>query len=505
MSRPITSRRDIFIDSTPPPEQRTQVLWGAFNGIAPSLSVMPPDKAADAVGVRVTIAGQITAGEALEQLSDQQFLNLLSYEPSPDSLYVVGVRPTGFSIRSYMGDWNDFTGDPIPPLQPGDVTSLAVWGDKILLVGPSLGLIELDPALLTYRVVEEAPRGAHHVATFGGRVVLSRFANEPETVRWSARLDSNDWTGIGSGYEDLRTSGDRVWHIWPITDTMAIMVRERSIWIMSVTGNVDVPFRFERMMDIVGTKYPRTWVQLGRSVIGVTNDDVVAVGLDGLQSYGVPDIQEKLFTEFQGELDRAWGLYHRRYHEYWLGLDSGIWRCRLATKAWFRYPAPPSLAAVYIDSPAYGTYEQLVGSYEEQVEPMGEWNTSPGHQIVLLATPDGEMTIDPQGPSPEWEIVSGEWPQELRWVLLTSVVIEYDSPIDGDTPVYVELSSRGRDYERVGQFTPIGGERVRRHIIFRNTMHRSFLRLRLRGESLPPGFVLRGVYLNYYLGDVVWS
>jgi hypothetical protein len=157
--------------------------------------------------------------------------------------------------------------------------STSGWNKKMVFSTgyDPVGIVDFDNGV--YSFLPGAPTGPF-VATFGGRIIVANS----NRLTWCAKDNENDWTGLGSGYEDLLAAPggvvDAVHGVFPITDTYALVVRSRSVWAMQITGNFDVPFIFTRIWANTESIAPWSLVLTPIGVVGLFSDGVYLLSLD---------------------------------------------------------------------------------------------------------------------------------------------------------------------------------------------------------------------------------
>ncbi len=173
------------------------------------------------------------------------------------SNYLVRFKTDGVDVWQ-AGAWvaatGTFSGNVHSPF------AITGWNDRILFTAGAGGIYQLtfNPSFAV-APVPDSPAGVVHLATFAGRVVASLFGT---TVQWSVKFDHTDWSGLGSGFEDLQSAAggrpDQQCAVVPASDEIAYCVRSESVWQISVTGDFDAPFAFSRIVTHVGSKLPAT-------------------------------------------------------------------------------------------------------------------------------------------------------------------------------------------------------------------------------------------------------
>lgn len=299
------------------------------------------------------------------------------------------IRSTGESfvirfdtdqIYLYNGTtWQVFTG---AAAFTGSVTqywTYTSWNDTLIISNGVDGTFTLDPALVTLTVIAQAPP-AKQITTWAGRILASNTV-EPgivtgNRIRWTVRDNSEDWSGIGSGFEDLlSTPGgetDKLHGVFPVSEESAFIVRSNSIWQMSQTGDPDAPFRFSRTYNQIGTPAPNSIQSTPDGVVFFSLDNIYHVTLAGIQTIG-GQIRTRLRDV--KDISLPFGLYNAITREYHLGVsESGSindptmdvdWVYSFIDGGWTRYVFPfrfRSLGPTRFT--ASGSIEELIGSVD---------------------------------------------------------------------------------------------------------------------------------------------
>ncbi len=272
-----------------------------------------------------------------------------------------------------LGAWRSFS---IPLTgSERDFFAYTGWADKLLFSNGVDGLWEFDFKTLEAKIVPGAP-GAKSLTTFGGRVVagytIEKGDEFPLRVRWTVKNNYLKWnsdTDIGAGYEDLYGGlggvTDEVTGIVPYSDTQAWLVRSRSVYQMSVSGNVAAPYRFDITLDKIGSPFRQTVESLPAGVIFASRDNVHLLTNSGHEQIGDLVIDE--ISEEAGNLRFASAAYDVGRHEYRLASGTLVWRYNLRHKAWTtdEYPFPIRSLSRQIQGVAGIPIDNLPGTIDE--------------------------------------------------------------------------------------------------------------------------------------------
>lgn len=207
------------------------------------------------------------------------------FDTSDGTRHLVRFNVSGVEIfRNIAAPWDAVTGITLTSA-PSYRVSCIGWGDKLLFTNSRDGVFEVNPVTAVGTKLTEAVQG-HQLAVFGGRVISVRR----DRISWSVRNDHTDWTGVGSGYEDLRSVPDgyigEMLCLHPISDDTALLLRGDSVWIVQQTGFVDAPFRFNRLFAAQSLVSPFAACPVQGGVIGLFRDGFAIVGPSGIQQVG---------------------------------------------------------------------------------------------------------------------------------------------------------------------------------------------------------------------------
>ncbi len=243
---------------------------------------------------------------------------------------VLRINSTNVEYKTTVADWTAMSPDT---WVNGEFVSIAAWGANVVFLparlvpstSPKPVLVEAIGSTPTATIITAAPADFSVLSVFGNRVILSRQLGQLTRIQWSVKNDSNDWSGVGSGFEDLQSASstiDEVMGIVPQTVESAVVVRMQSIWTMSTTGFVDAPFRFNRLVADLGT-YARFTVRpspIGTIFLG--HDDVYAIAGGQPRAIGNPVIREEMKTWDTSRLFEFWGVWHPGIRRYLLGVQT---------------------------------------------------------------------------------------------------------------------------------------------------------------------------------------
>ena len=296
---------------------------------------------------------------------------VIDFVTSSGTRYTFRFRTNGVDIYSRVtSTWVAIAG-LVLGATTADMITVTAWADKLLFSNGLNGIIEIDPITATYFKIPGAP-SALHLTTFGGRVIATS-ATLPYRVQWCVKNNNRDWTGPGSGYEDLFGAPggivDAAMGTFPITDEIAFLVRASSVWQMSLTGSVDAPFRFSRMFDMVGSRSRHAIARVPGGIAMLGTDDVYLISPDGPQSIGEA-IKDRLFPNLRAA-PLAFAGYDRFRKACRFAVMEGsqtglnvVWDYSIIDKSWTRLEYPFKIRSVSFTEYAKGflTADQLTGT-----------------------------------------------------------------------------------------------------------------------------------------------
>lgn len=354
-------------------------------------------------------------------------MGIVDFVTARGNTHVVRFTTTG--IEQYQGGvWNAISGVAFTG-SLSDYFTVAAWRNNMLVDNGIDGIFDVNLGAGTGTRISES-FASKHITTFASRVIASGVRDsgfQPYRIRWSAKLNHEDWTSQGSGFEDLLaapgTGVDAVHGIFPVSDTIALMVRSRSIWQVSQTGLVETPFLFSRLLSEIGSDAPQTIVAIPGGVVFLGIDDIYIITPSGPQVIGEP-IRRQILDNISLPRE-AYGAYDPFRGEYRLGVREGlgttslnvIWTYSFADKGWTRAEYPFDVRAFSFTRFTTGlTIGQLTGTIGDLVGPIGELGVTERSQGMYFAM------------GGTGRFIVREEPNDRRDVLNSG--IEADSPIE---------------------------------------------------------------------------
>ena len=272
-------------------------------------------------------------------------LSIFSYRMENDRVIIAAATDGLYYVHISSLTFTKMTGPTLSGLYAGDFFTFLPFGDVILCTCPVVGMFAIDLTTFTYSNVTDAPQDAQFIELFNGRVVTTGSIGNPRRVQWSAKFSYTDWTGLGSGFEDLQPlntlSSNNPIRVVPVDDRRALVFRQETCDLMSATDNFDVPFIFSQLHTGVDSRCPRAIANTRNGVITVGSTNIFLVTTESVQGIGTGIIKTPLELSTLDPLtnlriiDPAWiGKYNHVLNEYWLSTPYTIYRYQMGFEAW---------------------------------------------------------------------------------------------------------------------------------------------------------------------------
>lgn len=424
-----------------------------------------------------------------------------------------------------LESWNGFTWNAIAGVTftgtIHDRFTWTSWGNELLLCNGVDKIVSYNAITGVGKVLTES-FPCRHLTSFNGRVIASAVVEGsflPYRTRWCVKLNNEDWTsettedGIGAGYEDvLATPGgtvDEVVGVFPLSDDVALMVREFSLRFMNETGDVNAPFRFPRLAGAMGSR-TRHGIQITpHGIVVPTIDDILLVTQGGWQSLGEP-IRRQFHSEVIDYKDLS-SAYDPTRQEYRIANGQEVWRYSFIDKGWTKDTYPFTINNLsYVNYKTLGlTFDELVGTFDELEGTFDEltrdFSDESMHFVANNVTTARESITseDDFGVDSGLEARTGllQADSPLHRTELIEVQLEYESEVTQELTFEFSLD-RGLTWNNYSVITvqPTNGPTV---LQVRRTLTHHNLQVRLRTDTLGKLIVLamyvfaaRGVKVN---------
>jgi hypothetical protein len=413
--------------------------------------------------------------------------------------HIIRVHTTGVQLYA-GGSWYAFTGVSMG-LSVYSIPSFTTWGEY-LVIGCETGVYELNIGARTYTKLANAP-GCKHITTFGSRLVLSWIFSSgteyPRRVQWCVKNDNTDWSGLGSGFEDLLSTPGGITDFqlgcYPVNDREAILVRSGSLWTATLTGQVDAPFEFSFLRGDLPCDAPYSVATIGvNALIYVTRNNVIVASISGKKEVGM-QIRSQLLASGNA-MRRMVGTFDPHRNEYRLIIPGSgvVWRYNIIKEVWTKDTYPFQIkhtaASVYqrqlsIDE-LTGTIDSLTGPIDElglqAITPTVLFTMENANYVVRET--EGVLTdVTTAGGSTAigWQLDTGyvPAPSGLHTVEIHSQHIHLTTP----TGITITFSSNdGTGWTTYSTLDTVSDSEPRPYRVRKN-IHRKKLRLRISGAA----------------------
>lgn len=341
-------------------------------------------------------------------------------------------RITESSFHVWNGSsWRGFT------INDGGFSASERWSvaqlfGKVYLANGVDPLWEVDFTSEEINQVPDSPR-AKFVATFAGRLVtgnLLESTRQPAKLKWCARLEPHDWTGTGSGEENLVETdlGNEINGLVALGNQLVVL-RRISIEHLTQQPFAIAPFRFTTILQGTGCDLPFSAVRVpGGVMYGSLQERAVMLYSPGSRPQRLSDhVQDTIFpatissTEVDAAYDFSWGEYHLGFQgasepgnfaEAWVVNRSG---------AWAKDDGPNVSAMGAEILPSDGTtIDELAGTIDALVGSIDRLSPATGTRVSLVqGTETGEVIYGSYTTPTDWD--GSEFTFELRSQNLGSI------------------------------------------------------------------------------------
>lgn len=322
-----------------------------------------------------------------------------------------------------------------------DYFAYTVFNDSLIFSNGVDGLWDYNPMLGSLTQIDENIN-ARHLTTIGGRVIASGIPGYESRMQWSVKNNSHDWDGIGSGFEDLlSTPGgqvDLLMGVWPISDSVSLMVRSGSVWQVTQTGDPEAPFRFERLYDNLGSR--------SRYSVDVVPGGIVLLGTDNVYLLSDREIQpigqlikDTLFNEIT-DLATIRGVYRPKTADYWLANGDVVYRYSFADKGWTRSKYPFNIR--WMDETVYHydgeTWADATGTWDDATGTWADAHGTAQEPSFYFATDEALGTVIAEDPDSTTDGYT-QTGKSAQGLLIQTGVLLASSPLDKTEVIELQL------------------------------------------------------------------
>jgi hypothetical protein len=249
-----------------------------------------------------------------------------------------------YKSDSLDGTMDDITGAVTITTGNNNIWTHSVLNDKSLFVG---GDKTTDvPIKWDGSGDAEVLGGTPPVGTFGlaanNRFFIGNTVANPSRINWCIFGDPEDWTGVGSGSQDVsRNDGDTLVGACQIGVNHMLLFKQNSIHDLVITS---APFPLYPLFKNVGAVSPRGIVEVDGMVYFITPEPEMKA-TDGSKIYSFPDIIDDVFSGLNtARLKYLHGTYYKSLGQIWWVVSDGssathdlciVWD--IARQAWLKH------------------------------------------------------------------------------------------------------------------------------------------------------------------------
>lgn len=208
--------------------------------------------------------GYSIIGDAVS--ASERVMGLYSALDDEDNSFLFAATETG--IKRYLAGtnvWSAYTG---PALTGGNERKFSwdVSQNSVVFGNGKDQVMRIPFTGTTYAILNANCPAAKYLTRFADRLYLASTveggATKPFRVRRSVNSDHTDWTGLGSGFNDL---SEYPYHLKGMKKSGAQMLvaSEEALWIATRTGISAAPARFDPVVPGVGVYMPHTLTTRG--------------------------------------------------------------------------------------------------------------------------------------------------------------------------------------------------------------------------------------------------
>jgi hypothetical protein len=321
----------------------------------------------------------------------ERVMGLYSTLDIDDTTYLYAAHETG--VRRYISGtdtWDEIVGVDLT----GGSTRLFSWETSQNGVVFSQGL---DQVMLisfsgaTYAVLSANCPPAKYLTRFADRLYIANTietaVKKPFRVRRSVATDHADWTGIGSGFNDL---SEFPYHIKGMSKHGAQMLvaSEEALWIAERTGISAAPARFDPMITGSGLYCPHVLTTKGSEHLGMSREGFWV--FNGTQIVEVmTQVRDVIYDSLNAAKIQMNFAILRPSAKEWivflcLGSDAtpgDAWIWNYGKDICYPWSFTGPVCATLHRQDASRTWNSLVGTWEEQ---SWEWTSSEGQEAFLI-------------------------------------------------------------------------------------------------------------------------
>ncbi|KKL98036.1 hypothetical protein LCGC14_1828430 [marine sediment metagenome] len=260
-------------------------------------------------------------------------LKIIGFNGTENDNWVVRVSVGGIHATATTTGWTALSGSAYSAF--GRMTHAQMLF-SLYLANPQKKIVKVDLEDLTFAEVSEAPI-CRYITPFADRLVAAYIHDSasgilPFGLAWSENADPLDWTGDGSGTENLiqnpSDTGDEITGLLGYGNVL-IILRERSIWHAVRQPFQTAPMRFIPIITSQGCDMPYTAVRTvdeNGKLTGIMFADKRTNGVfsytPGSRPQRISRLIEDILFEDIADPAKAEGTFLSRYQEYHFGYST---------------------------------------------------------------------------------------------------------------------------------------------------------------------------------------
>lgn len=384
----------------------------------------------------------------------QPIIRLVTFVNEAGDVSVVRLTPTSAYVSPGGGLWNPVSSDLNGAQTRPDVARMFDW---LFFANGEEPIRVYRPDVGTLGQIAGAPR-ALTIANFADRIVAANLnlpvgGIRPSSIAWSENSDPFDWTGLGSGMEDLVQGqdgyGDPIQRLLIMGDEL-IILRKRSIWHAHRQPFAQAPMAFQRVISGVGTDLPHSAVEVeGAIIFADQRTKSVYVYQLGQRPQKISHVIDQDLFRDMSHLQWARASYDPYEKEYHLGICTSpatpwitkTWVYSLQTGAWSYDDSPIVSEIGMVSAPTdITTIDELIGTINEQTGTIDELSEGSGmlRPTLYKGTPTGEF-LEQDYPTEqdwdgdfEWEAVSQNFGSQTNRRTIKDLAVKVVTETESD-------------------------------------------------------------------------
>jgi hypothetical protein len=321
-----------------------------------------------------------------DQVDGDPILGLFSTQDESDTTQLIGVHKDGVDKHTVGTDAWTAVGSAFGTSITGDHLPTFAVSQNLFVIAQGDDKIQVTNTIANPTTVLDLNSGApiaQFIARFADRLYAA-FTNEssndkPFRVRRPVASDHTDWTGVGSGFNDL---AEFPYHIRGLAKHGAQLIvgTEEAIWLATRTGIAGAPARFDPVVTGVGIKSGHTLRSRGTDHAFLGTDNFYLFQGSGVRAIG-NRIRDLVFNVLNvNKLRINFSIMKPDSQEYLTFLCTGsspipdsVWAWHWGKNIWYPWSVNGPRCATIHRLDATRIWSGLIGSWAEQT---WEWGAS---------------------------------------------------------------------------------------------------------------------------------